>query len=158
MRIRKPPRLALTLLERFVPDSAPVAGDLVEEFDRRQSRSWFWWQLLGVLAMASFKRPDVIRPLQLVDLQPSDAVERSRRMTLRFRPVNLTASPLHGIGGLGLVALALLVTLVVPGVWPVLLASSLAGVVLGIIMIARHRTHSQRHVPGASGHHKAISA
>lgn len=134
----QPPRLALALLERFVPDSVAVTGDLVEEFERRPSRPWFWWQVLVVVAMAWFRRPEVIRPLQLVDLQPSDALERSRKVSLRFRPANLTASPLYGIGGLGLVALSLLVALVVPGLWWVLLASALAGVALGIVMIARH--------------------
>jgi hypothetical protein len=127
------------LLERFVPDSAPVAGDLIEEFHRRPSRAWFWWQVLSAIASAHLEKPDVIRPLRLVDLQPSDAVERSRLISLRFAPVNLTASPVHGIGGLGLVALSLLITLVVPGVWWVLLASMVAGVALGIGMIASHR-------------------
>jgi hypothetical protein len=135
----QPPRLALALLERFVPDSGPVSGDLVEEFERRPSRPWFWWQVLVVIAMAWFSRPEVIRPLQLVDLQPSEALERSRKMSLRFPPVNLTASPLYGIGGLGLVGLALLTALVVPGIWWALLASALAGVALGIVMIARQR-------------------
>ena len=139
MTSRQPPRPALALLERFVPDSAPVSGDLVEEFQRRPSRLWFWWQVLAVIAMAWFKRPEVIRPLQLVDLQPSEALERSRRMSLRFRPVNMTASPIHGIGGLGLLALALVTALLVPGIWWVLLASALAGVALGIVMVARHR-------------------
>jgi hypothetical protein len=139
MTNREPPRLALELLERFGPDSAPLTGDLVEEFARRQSRTWFWWQVVAIIAIALFKRPDVIRPLQLVDLQPSDAAERSRRLAVRFHPVNLTASPLHGIGGLGLVALSLLLTMVIPGAWWLLLACMLAGVVLGIIMIAMHR-------------------
>lgn len=54
---REPPRLALALLARFAPDSAPLAGDLIEEFNRRQSRSWFWWQVLAVI-VAAFKQPD----------------------------------------------------------------------------------------------------
>lgn len=86
-----------------------------------------------------FTRSDEIRPLRLVDLQPTEAVERSRRMSLRFAPVNLTASPVYGVGGLGLLVLALLVTFIMPGAWWVLLASILAGVVLGIAMIATHR-------------------
>jgi hypothetical protein len=82
---------------------------------------------------------DEIRPLKLVGLQPSDAAERSRRLSLRFRPVNLTASPLGGVGGLGLVCLALLVTLVMPGVWWLLLASLVGGVGLGVALIALRR-------------------
>jgi len=77
--------------------------------------------------------------LRLVDLQPNDALERSRRMSLRFGTVNLTASPLPGVGGLGLVALAILVTMVMPGAWWALLASVLGGILLGVGMIARRR-------------------
>ena len=136
MRRRHAPRLALALLERLGPDSEPVAGDLVEEFERRQSTVWFWLQVLAAIATASFARGAEIRPLRLVDLQPADALERSRRMNLRFPPVNLSASPVSGVGGLGLVILAGLVTLVMPAAWWLLLASALAGVVLGIAVIA----------------------
>lgn len=139
MTNRQPPRLALALLEHLVPDSAPLAGDLIEEFESGQSRRWVWWQVCTAIWISLFREPDVIRPITLVDLQPSDALERSRKLTLRFRPVNLTASPLYGVGGLGLVFLSLLVSLVVPGAWLVIFASMLAGVALGILMIARHR-------------------
>ncbi|HSL20665.1 MAG TPA: hypothetical protein VK886_03955 [Vicinamibacterales bacterium] len=139
MTSRKPPRLALALLERCVPDSASLAGDLLEEFEQRQSRLWFWWQVLAAIWIASSERSGEIRPLRLVDLQPSDAAERARRLNLRFRPVNLTASPIYGIGGLGLVMLSVLVTLVVPGAWWLMLASVVAGIALGVFMIARQR-------------------
>jgi hypothetical protein len=139
MTNRKPPRLALTLLQWFVADSAPLAGDLVEDFEIRQSATWFWWQVLAAIRIELFTQPDIVRPLQLVDLQPSDAVERSRRLSLRFRPVNLTASPVYGAGGLGLVMLSMLMTLVVPAVWLVMSACMLAGVALGVVMIAMHR-------------------
>lgn len=135
MKPSRPPRLALALLERLVPDSAPLAGDLVEEFERRQSRAWFWRQVLAASLTASFARSGEIRPLRLVDLQPADALERSRRWSLRFRPVNLGGSV--GVGGLGLAVLAVLVTLTVPGIWRLLLASTLAGVLVGIVLIAR---------------------
>ena len=74
-----------------------------------------------------------------MDLQPAAAVERTRRMSLRFQPLNMSGSPVVGIGGLGLATLACLVTLVSPGAWLLLLASALAGVVLGIVMIALRR-------------------
>ena len=61
-------------------------------------------------------------------------------MGLHFEHVNLTASPLHGIGGLGIAALALLTTLVMPAAWCLLLGSALAGVLLGVAMIATHRS------------------
>jgi hypothetical protein len=139
MTRRHAPRLALALLERCIPDGSPLAGDLIEEFERRQSIVWFWWQVLAAIAIASFNQPAEIRPLQLVDLQPADAVERSRRMmSFDCRAVNLSASPLSGVGGLGLLVLALHVTVVAPGAWWMLLGSALAGVLIGIGLIARH--------------------
>jgi hypothetical protein len=140
MTTRKPPRLAVALLECLVRDSVFLAGDLIEEYQRRQSRCWLWWEVLRAIAIAWCKGPDEIRPLRLVDLQPSDAVERTRRIDLRFEPVNVTASPVTGIGGLGISALALLLTLVMPAAWWLLLGSMLAGVVLGVVMIATHRS------------------
>jgi hypothetical protein len=138
MRRRQAPRLALALLEQFVPDSAPLAGDLIEEYERRQSIGWLWCQVLAAIASAFFERSPEIRPLRLVDLQPADALERSRRASLHVRPVNLSASPLAGVGGLGLVVLAFHITVVVPGVWWVLLGSALVGVVIGIVLITIH--------------------
>jgi hypothetical protein len=143
MTTREPPRLALALLERLVPDSTFLAGDLTEEYQRRPSRCRLWWEVLGAIAIAWCPRPDEIRPLHLVDLQPGDALERTRRIGLRFDPVNLTASPLNGIGGLGIATLALVMTLVMPGAWWLLLGSMLAGIVLGVVLIAAHRSRVQ---------------
>jgi hypothetical protein len=138
MTRRHAPRLALALLEHFVPDNDALAGDLLEDFERRQSSGWFWWQVLTAIAMACVERPAEIRPLRLVELQPSDAQERSRRLGLSSGPVNLSASPLSGVGGLGLLVLAVLVSLVVPGAWWLLLGSTLAGVLVGAVLIAVH--------------------
>ena len=80
-------RSAVLLLERFVPDSESLAGDLVEEFARRQSVPWLWTQVLAAMAAAWFARDVAIRPLRLVDLQPADALERARTWSLRFPPV-----------------------------------------------------------------------
>jgi hypothetical protein len=92
-----------------------------------------------------FSRPfDEIRPLRLVDAQPNDALERALMMARRFKPVNLTASPVPGIGGLGLVTLSLLTTLTLPGFWWVVLGSMLAGVALGIVLIARQQNLDRR--------------
>ncbi len=140
MTSRPAPRLALALLERFVQDSGPVAGDLLEDFEQRPSRGWFWWQVLAAIATAWFERSAEIRPLRLVELQPADALERSRKMSLRVRPLSLSASPLPDVGGLGLLVLTTLLTVVRPGAWEVLLVSALAGVLLSIVIIAIHRT------------------
>jgi len=135
MTHRHPPRLALALLERFLPDSEPLAGDLVEAFEERPSVVWFWVQVLVAIAAGWGARSTEIRPLHLVDLQPCDAVERTRRFSLRFPSVNLGASPVTGVGGLGLVILLSLLTWVRPTAWWLLLASALAGCALGAVMI-----------------------
>jgi hypothetical protein len=142
------PRLALALLERLVPDSAPLAGDLVEELERRRSRVWFWWQVLAAIATTRLQRSGEIRPLRLVEFQPADAVERSRKWSVRFRPVNLAASPLPDVGGLGLVVLGFLLTSLAPGAWWLLLASTVPGALLGIAIIAIHAKSLERRAGG----------
>ncbi len=82
---------------------------------------------------------DEIRPLRLVDRQPSDALERARTMGLRFEPVNLTGSPVQGVGGLTLIILVLLTTMTLPAIWLVALGSMLAGAALGLVWIAFER-------------------
>ena len=138
MTQRLPPRLALALLDRYVPDSEPLAGDLVEEFERRPSTVWFWVQVLAAIGAGWRTRTDEIRPLRLVDLQPADALERTRRLSLRFPGVNPGAST-AGVGGLGLAVLAGLVTLVLPATWWLLGASVVAGCALGVVMIVARR-------------------
>jgi hypothetical protein len=60
-----PPRLALSLLSRWLPDD-PLTGDLVEEFAAGRNRLWFWRQTLSALG-AAVDRPRVgVRPLKLV--------------------------------------------------------------------------------------------
>ena len=88
-----------------------------------------------------FRPFDDIRPLRLVDRQPSDALERARIMGLRFKPVNLTGSPVPGVGGLTLIVLLLLTTVTLPAIWWVALGSMIAGAALGLLWIAisRHR-------------------
>jgi hypothetical protein len=55
MNVRQPSRLAVALLEWFVPDNEPLTGDLVES-SRDRSRAWLWRQvLLAILARALFQ-------------------------------------------------------------------------------------------------------
>ena len=136
---RHPPRVALALLERLVPGSASLAGDLVEDYEQRPSRWRVWREVLTAIAIARFERSDEIRPLRLVDLQPSDAIERTRRLARHLKPINVTASPLYGISGLTLIVLLVVMTLVMPGAWWVVIAPAGAGIVLGVLMIAAQR-------------------
>jgi hypothetical protein len=47
MTARGPSRLALAILDVFVPDNAPLQGDLLEEFEIRRSQRWLWRQVIG---------------------------------------------------------------------------------------------------------------
>jgi hypothetical protein len=116
-----------------------MAGDLIEEYEQRPSRWRVWREVLAAIAIARFERTDEIRPLRLVDLQPSDAIERTRRIGRLVKSVNLAASPLDGIGGLGLTVLLLLMTLVRPAAWWLFIVAIFGGTVLGVVMIAVHR-------------------
>ena len=46
MKLRRPPRIAAWLIER----NSPLAGDLIEVFQRGKSRGWFWRQALIAFA------------------------------------------------------------------------------------------------------------
>jgi hypothetical protein len=45
-------RIPGKLLELFVPANAALAGDLVEEYERRGSALWYWRQVLSAIAIA----------------------------------------------------------------------------------------------------------
>jgi hypothetical protein len=146
MTTSDPPKLAVALLNRVIPDNDPLAGDLIEEFHRGRSGLWFWRQVLGAALVAGFTRPREIRPLRLVD-QPS--MSRVLRSLPGRRTINLTASPLHGIGGLGLLAFAVLVAIVVPELWSLMLLAIAGGVVLGALFVARSRRAVRAGTPKA---------
>jgi hypothetical protein len=134
---RQPPRFALALVARFVPDSEPIVGDLQEEFAHGRSRLWIWWQSLAAVAAASLRANGEIRPLRLVDDQPFDAIERTREIHRRRRDISPSASPLPG--GLGLVILGGLVTAVAPVIWLGLLLTVVAGLGLAWGLAAAHK-------------------
>lgn len=141
MTMRQPPRVAVWLLDRFAPDDEPLAGDLLEEFQFRQSRLWFWRQTLAAVWMASLHRPVPTRPLRLVEREFGSETALSPKP--RRRAVNLSASPVAGVGGLGLVALTFVITAVSPLSWLILLAGALLGVLAGAlsILVTRRKAH-----------------
>ena len=53
--------------------------------------------------------------------------------------INMSGIPVAGIGGLGLVAVALVMTIVVPAAWWMLLFGALGGMVLGAALVLSRR-------------------
>jgi hypothetical protein len=139
MKTPQPSTLALRLLNWFIPEGEPLAGDLLEEFGRRQSQLWLWRQVVLAILVYAFRRPADVRPLKLVDQEFDIPEGRWRR-----RHVNLTGSPLPGIGGVGLAALVILATVVNPQGWLIVLSGIAAGIVFGsvLVMIRRHKVPS----------------
>ena len=125
-------RLALALVRRFIPDSDALAGDLIEEFGVRRSHLWLWRQVIVALAL------QVVRPTPL-EIRPLRLIERDHGAPpapFRPRQINLSASPSPSIGGLGIVAMAALVTVVEPMIWWAVGAALTAGVTFGVVLAA----------------------
>lgn len=141
----RPPRLAQALLLRFVDDNEPLVGDLLEEFAARRSRLWFWRQVILAVLLAARRERHEVRPLKLVDGRPSfDSIPEGASVVGGRRRVNMTASPVPAVGGLGLVALATLMTLAAPQFWWVALVVTLAGAILGTTMVLVRRREIRR--------------
>jgi hypothetical protein len=148
-----PPRLAVALLNRFVPDNEPLVGDLLEEFAVRESRVWLWRQVVLALLMGSFRSRVEVRPLKLVDRPPLEITKPDIRPWTRTRTINLTGSPLPGVGGLSLIILGTLMTVVSPQVWWLVLLTILAGIVLGFALVLLRRRTGLR---TADGDHRSL--
>ena len=49
MNRRQPSPIALAVFDGFVAHNEPLKGDLIEEFDTRQSQWWLWRQVIGAV-------------------------------------------------------------------------------------------------------------
>jgi Flp pilus assembly protein TadB len=135
--IPEPPRLALSLLRRYVPEDDPLVGDILEVYAARPSRVWFWRQALGALVRSLRKRDGEIRPLRLVEEQPLEAIERTLQVHRRYRDISPTPNPLPA--SLGLVLLAGLITAVAPILWALLFLSLIAALGLAWLLVRMHQ-------------------
>lgn len=65
MSPRKPPRLAIWLLNRsgFADQNPPLAGDLLEEFRSGRSAGWYWRQTIVVILTGLARRASLRRRL-----------------------------------------------------------------------------------------------
>lgn len=62
--------------------------------------------------------------------------------------INISGIPVAGVGGLGLVAIAVLITMVMPAAWWLMVAGLVGGVVIGAALVAARHGLSTR---GPSG-------
>jgi hypothetical protein len=53
--MRKPPAFATSLLVRLGEEDDALAGDLLEEFSRGRSRTWYWRQVLAAISLAAVR-------------------------------------------------------------------------------------------------------
>lgn len=149
-----PPRLAMSLLIRCLPEDDPLTGDLVEEFAAGRSPAWFWWQTLAAL-VAAWHRPRAgVRPLRLVaDPGRSSPDPRPRWPVSSGGPLAyLPAGPVTGVGSVGLLAVIVLVAMVVPQIGFLLSISLVAGVALGVLLVRRTARRMEREGTLALGH------
>ncbi len=134
------PRLAQMLLNRLALDNEPLAGDLLEEFRRRQSKVWLWRQLIATLVMHALYAP---HPPVALNLDPVDPVVAEWLMSKRLykrKTVNLTGTGVEGIGGLTLVMLSVMMTTVIPAIWWFVFGGMTAGIALGVVKLRTRRS------------------
>ena len=137
----QPPRLAVALLHRCVSANEPLVGDLLEEFQSGRSRVWFWKQVcLAIVTDVVRSRVNDTHPLNLGPLHtPLSWAESSAPPTRFMTTINMSGIPVNGIGGLGLVAIAVLITVALPEVWWLTLFGLLGGLVVGAAMVIARR-------------------
>jgi hypothetical protein len=106
------PRVAVTLLQAFGRDEALV-GDILEEFEHRQSRAWLWRQVAVVVLFGL----------------PHGLIRRRSQQPRMPLPV----------GGFGFLAIAVLITSVAPGAWWFVGLGMIGGLILGAVLVANGR-------------------
>ena len=139
MTSTQPPRLAMALLNRYIPDNEPLTGDLIEGFAASGSRLWLWRQVLLAILLTALRRDRGARPLRLIDDAHSDAAASWEQRRKTLKPLNITASPITGVGGLGLVALGVIVAVTRPELFWLVAIGVAGGTLLGVAMVVSTR-------------------
>ena len=112
------PRVAISLLQSFCRDEALV-GDILEEYERRQSRAWLWRQVTAAVLLG----------------MPYGRVRRPERHKMPMP-----------IGGIGLIAIIALITFVAPGAWWLIGLGIAGGAVVAFVLIASGFSRRSRNV------------
>lgn len=133
------PSIAAVLLSFIASDQPALAGDLMEERLAGRSRRWFWTQVIAAVLLAAWRRrrcrPVVVR---LVTATPFDRPDRQVGL-LDPAMIALTGTYVRSVGGLSLLALVVLTTIVMPQTWLLAAAGLAGGAVLGLVLIRRRR-------------------
>ena len=135
-------RLALSVLHLLAERNEPLAGDLLEEFQRGRSALWLWLQLLLALMLGSFRQRRVPVALNLTPIDPVVAEWLMDRALGTRRKVTPSGSPVEGIGGISLMILGFLMSTVVPDVWWFVVGGIASGIVLGTAKVYARRNHA----------------
>lgn len=133
------PSIAAVLLSFVASEQPALAGDLMEERLAGRSRRWFWMQLIAAVFLAAWRkrraRPVVVR---LVTATPFDRPDREIGL-LDPAMITLTGTYVRSVGGLSLLALVVLTTIVMPQTWLFAAAGLAGGTVFGIVLIRRRQ-------------------
>ena len=110
-----------------------LAGDILEGFQLKQSRLWFWRELVGAILTGGFRRSIEVRPIKLVEF-PSlpSAHEDFAAKRIRLQTLGLSASPVNGISGWTIVTLIMLISALEPALWIMLVMGMGVGIAIGI--------------------------
>jgi hypothetical protein len=125
MMHRKPPALAVWLLERFgyLGENSALLGDLLEEFRNGRSASWFWRQTATVLVKGRSPRQIVLR-LDLLALFAGAVIQFPLSLVLwRFDLI----PHVHGAGSILLASFAIVFGFLLAFVLTDLIVDRLAG-------------------------------
>ena len=139
MKRDHPSTLASALLRFVASDNEALAGDLLEERRAGRSGRWFWGQLARAALVAAWHRrrssPVAVR------LVTAPAYDRPNRTLAPLDPatLNLSGIRVQGIGGLGLIAVVLLISFTMPAAWWLAATGLASGIVLGVFLIVRRR-------------------
>jgi hypothetical protein len=142
----RPSRAALALLEWATGRNQALIGDVLEEYQVRRSRVWLWKQvLLAVIVRPSYTRPEgAVDDGSVFKLNPVAHPANSpiaRRIALEPLRINVSSIQAQGIGGLGLLWVILVMTLVMPAAWWLAVCGLAGGLVLGTVLVMKHRRH-----------------
>ena len=143
-----PPRLGAAILHRLADRNEALAGDILEGFRIKQSRLWFWRELIGAILTGAFRRSIEVRPIKLVDFPSLPPVhEDFAAKRIRLQTLGLSASPVSGISGWTIVTLIALISALEPALWVMLAMGMGVGVAIGIGRVMYRRRHMT--TPGA---------